>query len=126
MKPLILSLLFSLFTLAGYGQTFYVEPTEKGFEERIVNNFEFNSIKTTKEKEAANYIVKYYFQKVKSINVGTYEAFIRIEDSEGNKIFETSKKKKQANAYNGYNAVPAVLDILCKKELIPKIQKGLI
>lgn len=126
MKTLLLSTILSICTLAAFGQTFYVEPTEKGFEETVSQILEYNSIKTTKVKEEANFVISHYFQKVKSINVGSYEAYIKVVDKSGKEVFTTSKKKKQANAYNGYNAVPAILDILTKKELVPEIKKGLI
>lgn len=122
MKTIFLLLL--LVSGASFGQSFFVQPTEKGYEKDIINKLEFAGYKVTNESEA-DYIVTHRYQKVKSINAGTYEGYILINDKSGKEVFRTNTKKKQANAYNGYQAVPAILSLLTDKELIPKIKSEL-
>ncbi|MET7253568.1 hypothetical protein [Dyadobacter fermentans] len=124
MKAYILPL-FLLLPFGAFAQTFFVEPTEKGFEKEVIQKLDFAGIKLVKEKTDADYLISTHYQKVKSINLGTYAAYMAVSDKQGFEVYRTKTKKKQANIYNGYQAVPAVLVLLTEKDLIPRLQKGL-
>lgn len=114
-----------LLSSSAFGQSYYVEPTEKGFEKEIIQKLDFAGVKLSKDKTEADFLISTHFQKVKSINAGTYAAYITVADKEGNEVYRTATKKKQANIYNGYQAVPAALNVLTEKELLPRLQKGI-
>ena len=118
-------LFFLLLSAGCFGQSFYVEPTEKGFEKEVIQKLDFAGIKIAKHKAEADFIVSMHFQKVKSINAGTYAAYMTVADKEGKEVYRTETRKKQANIYNGYQAVPAALSLLTEKELLPRLQKGI-
>lgn len=122
MKQLLLSLIFSLSAFAGFGQTFYVEPTEKGFEERISRKLEFEGY-TLKEKDSSpDYSISFRYQQNRKNK--KYEGYFVVLKNQ-DEVYKTSIVKKPASAFNGYNAVPSIIDQLMEKELIPEIKKGL-
>lgn len=105
-------------------QTFFVVPTEKNFERTIIEKLDFAGIKITKIKDHAQYIITYHYQQNKRNY--KFESYIKVSDAKNeSEIFRTSVEKKAANAFNGYQAMPAILTKLTEKELLPKIQSGL-
>ncbi len=107
-----------------FGQTFYVEPTEKGFEKKISEKLDFAGIKLSPEKTGSKYTISYHFQQNRKNY--KYEAYIKVVETESGKdVYRTPVEKKAANAFNGYQAVPAIISKLTEKDLLPALQKGL-
>lgn len=122
---LILIVATGLFLSArGYAQTFYVEPTEKGFEKKISEKLDFAGIKLSPSKDQSQYTISYHYQQNKKNY--KFESYIKVTDSKTDtEVYRTSVEKKAANAFNGYQAMPAIVTKLTEKELLPKLQRGL-
>lgn len=114
---------FLLLSSGVFGQTFYVEPTEKGFEREIVERIGFAGFKTVAKKEDSKYTISYHYQQNRRNH--KFEAYIKVVDSKSDtEVFRTSVAKRASNAFNGYQAMPSIISKLAEEELLPKLQKG--
>nr|WP_295931505.1 hypothetical protein [uncultured Dyadobacter sp.] len=114
---------FLLLSSAAFSQAFYVEPTEKGFEKEIIERIGFAGFKTVAKKEDSQFTVSYHYQQNRRNH--KFEAYIKVVDSKSDtEVYRTSVAKRAANAFNGYQAMPAIISKLAEEELLPRLQKG--
>lgn len=132
MKPKIL-FLFLLPALAlvvsskVYAQSFYVLPTEKGFESKITDKIRSEGYKLAANESGADY-------KVECIVTGEYKAlalknsfqgYVRITDrTTGKEVAKTEQVGRTPSVYNGFNAGPAIMEKIAKKYLTEALDKA--
>jgi hypothetical protein len=126
MKKFVLFLLLS--PLLGKAQTFYVEPTEKGFEKKIAEKMSYDGYRLTESPESADYIIRTFL-------TGQYNAFaikkmfhgyaIVIDNKTQAEIARTKEVGKNPSGANGMQAGQAIMAEIAKKYL-PPILKPLI
>lgn len=109
----ILIIMLPVFAL---GQTFYVEPTEKGFEKEIYDALKYKGYKVADNKSEADFIVECLITQTSKFN-SMYKGFIRINDKSGNKLIESKEVRKGAVAINGFNAGKDIFHTIGKKYL---------
>jgi hypothetical protein len=106
-----------------FAQYFYIEQTEKGFEKEIISKMDFNGYKIVKTPDQSDYTIRHHYQK-NSKNY-KFEGYITISNSkDDNEVYRTEIVKKPANAFNGYQAMPQIIGILCDKHLLPELTKN--
>jgi hypothetical protein len=71
--------LFLLLSSGAYAQTFYVEPTEKGFEKKISEKLDFAGMKLAPSKEQSEYTITYHYQQNQRNN--KFESYVKVTDS---------------------------------------------
>lgn len=119
----LLTTLMCLFGSSAFAQIFYVDPTDKGFEKEIISKMDFNGYKLARTPDLSDFIIRHHYQK-NSKNY-KFEGYITISKAkDGNEIYRTEIVKKPANAFNGYQAMPQVMAILCDKHLLPELSKN--
>ncbi len=117
MRTFTLSLILSLFAFAGYSQTFYVEPTEKGFEKHISEKLKYEGYKLTSESEEADFKIECLIHQTSKFN-SMYKGFVKISDKGGKEITRTKEVRKGAVAANGFNAGANIFSVIANKYLI--------
>lgn len=115
-------LLFVLILTSGcsFGQTFYLEPTEKGFEKKISEKLNYDGYKIT-DVEKADFKIECLIQQTSKFN-SMYKGYIRITDKSGKEVARSKEVKKGAVAVNGFNAGANIFGTIADKYLIPLIQ----
>jgi|GEM_PF-4127400 len=123
MKFLFFIVSFALISLTGTSQTFYVEPTEKGFEKDFIEKMRFDGYDLTKDEDSADYIVKLFIKQ--SDQVATiYQGFITVEDDSGNTLSKSTVIKTTATVANRYNAAGHIFKKIYDKQF-PKMVASL-
>lgn len=110
-------------------QSFYVIPTEKGFESKIIEKMRSDGYKLTEQESVADY-------KVECVTSGEYKVvtfknsfhgYVRITDrTNGKEVARTEEVGKTPSVYNGYNAGPAIMDKIAKKYLKKALDKAVV
>lgn len=108
-------------------QSFYVLPTEKGFESKIIDKMRSDGYKLAENESGADY-------KVECITTGNYKAvsfknsfhgYVRITNRKnGNEVAKTEEVGKTPSVYNGFNAGPAIMEKIAKKYLKKALDKA--
>jgi hypothetical protein len=127
MNKLILSLLigFSAFQTT-FAQTFFVEPSEKGFESKIIDKMKYNGYKLSDTKEGSDFTIQcfldghYNYWKFGPM----FRGYVKISDSKtGDEVSRTKEVGKSPNIYNGMQAGPKIMSVIADKYLIPELNK---
>ncbi|WP_149243259.1 hypothetical protein [Dyadobacter sp. 32] len=118
MKKKLTLLVFAPFV--GFGQMFYVAPTEKGFENKIVDKMKSDGYKLAETKELSDYVIdcvvdgSYKFVTVKQ----NFHGYLKISDGKtGNEICRTEEVGGSPSVFNGYQAGFAIMEKIAKKHL---------
>lgn len=109
-----------------FAQTFYVEPTEKGFESKIIDKLKYEGYKLTAVKDSSNYIIECLVNgQYSAWKIGKmFHGYVKITDTKtGIEISRTKEVGKSPSAYNGFQAGPKIMAIIADKYLIPAIKK---
>lgn len=112
-----------LSVMSSYAQTYYVEPTGKGFEKEISQKLDFEGIKIAQSKEVADYTLSLHYQK--NNRNKKFEGYVKAVDKSGTEVYRSKVVAKAASAFNGYQAIPSVLATIIDKDLLPALKKGL-
>ena len=119
------NLLFLLLLLSSgtFAQTFYVVPTEKGFEKMISEKLNYDGYKLAPDAESADYRIECLIRQTSKFN-SMYKGYIRISDKSGKEVARSEEVRKGAVAINGYNAGANIFGVIADKHL-PRILKSL-
>ncbi|CAG5009432.1 hypothetical protein DYBT9275_04497 [Dyadobacter sp. CECT 9275] len=118
MKRLLALLMFVPFV--GFGQVFYVAPTEKGFENKIVEKMKSDGYKLAASKESSDYVIDCLVDgSYKAISVKkNFHGYLKISDTKtGNEIYRTEEVGGSPSVFNGYQAGSAIMEKIAKKHL---------
>ncbi|CAG5072867.1 hypothetical protein DYBT9623_04407 [Dyadobacter sp. CECT 9623] len=116
-------LFFLLISSGAFAQTFYVEPTEKGFEKKIIEKLKYDSYKVTADSSAYDYKIECLIRQTSKFN-SMYKGYIRISDKTGKEVARSEEVRKGAVAVNGFNAADNIFGVIAEKQL-PQIIKTL-
>src|SRR5688572_18057124 len=125
MKRLLLPS-FLFLTLTANAQTFYVEPTEKGFEQSIVDKMKYKSCKLTENKIESDVTVKCVVdERYKFWTFGKmFHGYVKFNDTRtGQELARTKQVGKSPIPANGFQAVPRIMQVIADKHLLPVLAK---
>jgi hypothetical protein len=123
MKIFILSIPICLLVSFAQAQTFFVEPTEKGFEKKILEKLKYDGRKTTDKKEESDYTIQSLITQTSKIN-SMYKGYIKIIDTKtGNEAARSKEVRRGAVAVNGFNAGNNIFEVIADKHLVPELKK---
>ena len=115
--------LFLLLSSGAFGQTFYVEPTEKGFEKKISEKLNYDGYKLSTDPASYDYKIECLIRQTSKFN-SMYKGYIRISDKSGKEVARSEEVRRGAVAVNGFNAGANVFGVIADKHL-PRILKEL-
>lgn len=119
-------LILTIFLLIGissiYSQKFYVEKTDNGFEQPILDELISENYQITFKKENADYTIKCIIAKT---GMGRAKGYVAIIDNKtGDLLGKTKLAKGQTAITNGYaNPKMQAMKKIAKKYLIPLVKK---
>lgn len=119
--------IFTMFVISeADAQIFYVEPSEKGFESKIVDKLKYEGYRLTTAKEESDFTIQclsdghYNAWKIGAM----FKGYVKVIDSKtGIEIARTKEVGKSPSIYNGMQAVPKIMSVIADKYLIPMIRK---
>lgn len=118
--------LFVFCAVDSAAQSFFVTPTEKGFEDKIVSKIKYEGYKLADTKESADYIVdclvdgQYNAWKIGSM----FHGYVKISDAKiGEEVARTKEVGKSPAAVNGYQAGPRIMAVIADKYLKKELDK---
>lgn len=122
MKHLLITLLV-LVPVLGFGQTFYVDPTDSGYEKEIVEALKYNGTPTTDSMAEADYRIECKVTQSKQFYF-LHRGFVRIVDKDGREVSRSKELKRGAGPINRFNPRRAIFSTIGKKYL-PEMVKSL-
>lgn len=126
MKKLLFASLLTSITYFANAQVFYVEPTEKKFETKIIEKLKYEGYKLTNEKADSDYIIECLLDgQYNAWKIGSmFHGYVKISDTKtGNEVVRTKEVGKSPSMYNGFQAGPKIMAVIADKYLIPELKK---
>lgn len=122
-KVLLLFITIIGYSVTGFSQTFYVEPTGKGFEKKITEKLKYDGHKVVDQKSESDYTLTCLITQTSKIN-SMYKGCLRINDSKtGKEVSRTKEVRRGAVAVNGFNAGNNIFQVIADKYLEEEIKK---
>lgn len=123
MRKLLLTLSCGLAFHSLNAQTFYIKPTEEGYETPIKQKIEYEGYQTTTDQKSADYKVDclmqpYKGQKFKFIG---YVKVTNLKTSQ--EVGRTKEVKQRVTAFVGYNAGKAIFKDIAEDYLIDLLKQ---
>lgn len=115
-------LLFLLFSSAAFGQTFYVEPTGKGFDEKITEKLKYDNFNVTSDSTSYDYKIECLIRQTSKLN-SMYKGYIRVTDKAGKEVARSEEVRRGAVAVNGFNAGANIFGVIAEKHLLHIIKE---
>lgn len=123
MRTVIIIVITILKISTGFSQSFYVEPTEKGFEKKITEKLKYDGHKLVDQKSESDYTLTCLITQTSKIN-SMYKGYLRIDDSKtGKEVSRTKEVRRGAVAVNGFNAGNNIFQVIADKYLEEEIKK---
>lgn len=122
MRLFLILFVFVLANFSSYGQVFYVEPTEKGFENKIVEKMKYEGFKVVTEKQSSDYTIECLITgQYNAFKVGhSHRGYVRTLDSKtGDEVARTKEVAMTPAAVNGFQAGPKIMHVISEKHLLP-------
>ncbi|KAA6441473.1 hypothetical protein FEM33_01690 [Dyadobacter flavalbus] len=126
MRITLCTFVFIFVSFLSFGQKFYVEPTEKGYEVPVIEKMRYENYILTETKAESDYTVQclldghYNAWKLGSM----FKGYIRINDSKTDKeVARTKEVGKSPSLYNGFQAGPKIMQVISDKHLLPILRK---
>jgi len=118
--------ILAIFLLLGsstvYSQKIYVDKTDNGYEQPILDKLISENYNITFKKDKADYIIKCIIAKTGMARAKAYVAI--IDNKTGDLLAKTKQARGQAAITNGYaNPKMRATKKIAKKYLIPLIKK---
>lgn len=108
MRKLLLALSFGLVSYISHAQTFYIQPTEKGYEDNVRQKMDYEGYKLVSAEGSADYRVDCLLKPYKG-NKYKFIGYVRITNLKtGQEVGRTEEVKKRVTAFIGYNAGNAI------------------
>ncbi|PWJ58438.1 hypothetical protein CLV98_104298 [Dyadobacter jejuensis] len=124
-KLLAFALLASLSCKA---QKFFVAPTEKGFESKIIDKMKYKGYQLVDQKQDADYLIECLVDgQYKAVKFGSmFKGFVKISDRKtGQELARTKEVGKSPSVYNGFQAGPKIMAVIAEKYLIKTIDSAI-
>lgn len=123
MKQILLTLSLGVVFFSSKAQTFYIQPTDKGYEQKVREKMDYDGYKFAKEEKDADYKIECLVQTVSTVNL-RYKGYVRVTDIKtGKEVGRTKELSKKATAFRGYNAANAIFKNLAEDELDEILEK---
>jgi hypothetical protein len=106
-----------------FAQTFYVKPTEKGFEKKISEKLNYDGYKLSTDSSTYDYKIECLIRQTSKFN-SMYKGYIRISDKSGKEVARSEEVRRGAAAINGFNAGANIFGVIANKHL-PRLLKEL-
>lgn len=108
MRKLLLALTFGLVSYSSQSQTFYVKPTEEGYEVPIRQKIEYEGYRVTTDDKKADYKIDCLIQPYKGQKF-KFIGYVKVTDIKtGQEVGRTKEIKQRVTAFVGYNAGKAI------------------
>ncbi|MDQ6477846.1 hypothetical protein [Dyadobacter sp. LHD-138] len=123
-KTLLITSILTGISLSTYCQVFYVTPSEKKFESKIIDKLKYEGVKLTEDKLQSDYTVDCLLDgQYNAWKLGAmFHGYVKISDSKsGEEIARTKEVGKSPSAYNGFQAGPKIMSVIADKYLMKAI-----
>lgn len=121
---LVIFMIFVVGLKISYGQKYFVEHSEIGFEQPVIDKLVASGFVVIFKQDSADYLVKCVISKAGFATARGYVAIIDLRT--GKQIWRTSEAKGSTNAFNGYaNARTNVMQRVADRYLIDAVKNSL-
>jgi hypothetical protein len=118
MRKLLLTLSLGLVYHSSNAQTFYVQPSKKGYEEAVRQKMDYEGYKLVDNDTLADYKVDCLMQPYKGQKF-KFIGCVRITNTKtGQEVGRTKEVKQRVTAFVGYNAGKAIFKDIAQDYLI--------